>query len=778
MESNRSSALRGLLMATVYLLGLFGIVASGGGGGGSDSDSTGISYTGNTDPAVITPFNATRLVENVVVGQVILGSSSGGAARIDTSTDSLSQGIGLIQVPGRLALTLRHTIQASPQFASRSFGVAARTEVDETQSCDNSVGSIHITGFVEDDGTGTLTLDYVNCLEGNETLDGTVTVQVNAFDFGFFIPIDAVYSFSILTLTSSELNVSLDGSIHSQVSIATQTERLTVGRLVARNNTTGEMLMLSNQVSIIEYDNIITPSSLSQTITGRVYDSIHGYVDVATFAPLIFSTMNQIFADSGELLLTGGSGTSIRITVLADTVIMLELDLTGDGFLVGMFTVMLWDDLGGTAGSDLGDDDNDGMHNSWERANGLDPNDASDAAADNDGDGASNIREYYAGSDPNNPGSLPDIDRPAIEATFFAPAASYTAGSGPRAIAVDNFDTDGNPDVAVANWNDNGVSVLLGDGAGGFGSDASFAAGPSPSAMAVGDFNGDGNRDLAVANFGGPSVSILFGTGSGSFGAPVNFALTAPLNPTAVAVGDFNVDGNQDLAVTMSFGFSNVTPGHVAVLLGNGSGGFGAPASYAVGGTPWSVAIGDFNNDTKLDLAVANNLVETVSVLLGDGAGAFGAATELAVAGKPGAVKIADFDSDGNADLAVAVSTSVVNNSHVAILAGTGTGTFGPAVTFVLDRINGAEPNGIAVADLDGDLRLDLVISNGRTDNLFVLIGDGAGSFGVSNYFVTLGNQPAAVAAADLDGDLIPDLVAATDTGTASLATVSLNNLP
>jgi hypothetical protein len=275
MELSRSSNPRRLLLTTIYLLGLFGIVASGG-GGGSNSDPTGISYTGNTDPAVITSLNATRLVENAVVGQVILESSSGGAARIDTSTDRLSQGIGLIQVPGRLVRTLRHTIQASPQFASRSVGVEARTEVDETESCDNSGGSVHITGFVEDDGTGTLTLDYVNCLEGTETLDGTVTVQVNAFDFGFFLPIDAIYSFSILTLASSEFNISLDGSIHSQISIGTQTEQLTVDRLVARNNNTGEMLMLSNQVSIIEYDNIITPSSLSQTITGRVYDSIHG----------------------------------------------------------------------------------------------------------------------------------------------------------------------------------------------------------------------------------------------------------------------------------------------------------------------------------------------------------------------------------------------------------------------------------------------------------------------------------------------------------------------
>ena len=81
----RISTSRRFFLITAYLFGLLGIVASG--GGGSSSDSTGISYTGNRDPALITSFNAARLVENIVVGQSILGSSSGGVVRSDISID-------------------------------------------------------------------------------------------------------------------------------------------------------------------------------------------------------------------------------------------------------------------------------------------------------------------------------------------------------------------------------------------------------------------------------------------------------------------------------------------------------------------------------------------------------------------------------------------------------------------------------------------------------------------------------------------------------------------
>jgi len=295
--------------------------------------------------------------------------------------------------------------------------------------------------------------------------------------------------------------------------------------------------------------------------------------------------------------------------------------------------------------------------------------------------------------------------------------------------------------------------------------------------VATGDFNGDGKLDLAVANFGGPSVSILLGNGTGGFAAAADIALAGQLNPSAVAVGDFNGDGTPDLAVTMSYGFSNITPGYVTVLLGNGSGGFGTPANFSVGGTPASLATGDFNGDGKLDLAVANSLVGTLSVLLGDGAGAFVAAPDVAIDGRPGAVVARDFNGDGKADLAVMVNSSLINAASVVIL--TGTGTFAAPVTIVLDRTNGANLTGLTLVDFNADGRPDLAVSDQRADRAFVLLGDGAGSFGTTNYVVALGGAPAALAVGDFNGDARADLVGATTSGNnAASASVSLSTLP
>jgi hypothetical protein len=126
--------------------------------------------------------------------------------------------------------------------------------------------------------------------------------------------------------------------------------------------------------------------------------------------------------------------------------------------------------------------------------------------------------------------------------------------------------------------------------------------------VAVGDFNRDGIPDLAVANAGNNSVSVLLGNGSGGFGAATSYPVGSA--PVSVAVGDFNHDGIPDLAV------ANANSNTVSVLLGNGSGGFGAATSYPVGSDPFSVAVGDFNRDGIPDLAVANQGSNTVSVLL------------------------------------------------------------------------------------------------------------------------------------------------------------------
>jgi hypothetical protein len=255
-------------------------------------------------------------------------------------------------------------------------------------------------------------------------------------------------------------------------------------------------------------------------------------------------------------------------------------------------------------------------------------------------------------------------------------------------------------------------------------------------------------------------VSVLLGHGDGSFGPASDFAIGG-FNPTSVGVADLNGDGKLDLAVTASNGDGSIP--FVSILLGDGNGAFGAPAQFLVGSDPKSVVIGDFNHDGKLDLAIANNLSDNVSILLGDGTGNFNTATNFPV-GSPGPSSIAagDFNGDGNLDLAVANSGSGIG-STTSILMGDGTGAFGPPTDFVVGSSGSAQPYSVAVGDLNCDGKLDLAVANINETNVSVLIGTGTGTFDAALNFL-VGNQgsgPISVALADFNGDGKLDLATA-----------------
>jgi CSLREA domain-containing protein len=335
-------------------------------------------------------------------------------------------------------------------------------------------------------------------------------------------------------------------------------------------------------------------------------------------------------------------------------------------------------------------------------------------------------------------------------ATDFTNAADANTYSGPFAVAIGDFNSDGIQDLAITNVFSNTVSIRLGDGLGGFSGSTNVSVGGGYS-VAIGDFNGDGKQDLATANNGSDTVSIRLGDGVGGFSGSTEVSVGS--GPRSVAIGDFNGDGKQDLAT------ANNGSDTVSIRLGDGLGGFSGSTEVSVGSGPTSVAIGDFNGDGKEDLATANIGSATVSIRLGDGLGGFGGSTEVSV-GNALSVAIGDFNGDGKQDLAASD-----NGNGVWIRLGDGLGGFSGSTELSVGSI----PISVAIGDFNNDGKQDLTVANYGSDTVSIRLGDGLGDFSGSTQ-ISVGSGPRAVAIGDFNGDGKQDLaVANSNSNTVSI---------
>lgn len=346
-------------------------------------------------------------------------------------------------------------------------------------------------------------------------------------------------------------------------------------------------------------------------------------------------------------------------------------------------------------------------------------------------------------------------------------------GHGPASIAVADLNHDHHPDLTVANFADGTLTVLFGDGKDHFAPapGSPFACGHSPNDIAVADLNGDGNLDLIVANTETPYITVLLGDGRGSFapsphspfatqsfphvhgvvaadfignGKPAvvtdswghnqvlmlagdgegNLILPGVLFPTGkrpyqrLRSADFNRDGRPDIVTT------DMDDNAVSILLNDGRGGFRQPAGspFPAGKAPWEVVIDDFNRDGYLDLAVIpydRDLTDprqlAVTILLGDGRGVFAARSgmhsdPLSLDGCRGPNRIAagDVNGDGYPDIVV----SCAQNNRLMVFWGSKDGAFTRSTEDVQTGWSG-----LAVADLKGDGKSEIIVSNGVLDN-------------------------------------------------------------
>lgn len=335
-------------------------------------------------------------------------------------------------------------------------------------------------------------------------------------------------------------------------------------------------------------------------------------------------------------------------------------------------------------------------------------------------------------------------------------------GKAPGCVEAADLNNDNLPDLLITNEADSSVTILPGKGKVQFeeAKGSPFFAGHAVNDVAVGDFNNDGNRDLAFANHERKYLTVLLGNGQGGFAvAPKSpFPVEVIPHPHGIAAGDFNNDGRLDL-VTDSWGNNEIE-----VLFGDSLNGFKTPGTFfKVGKHPYQrVRVADLNNDGNADIITTNLDGDNVTILSGNGKGGFSEITgsPFPCGNAPFSVAIGDINADGKPDLAIvnspASTTDRTGKNGLTILTADGTGKFTTMKGSPYEA--GKIPNRVAIGDVNGDGVNDIVTSDNGSNKIYLFLMNRNGST-PSGSSITVGNHPKGVAITDLNADGKGDII-------------------
>lgn len=341
---------------SLFLSLLLALQSCGGGGGGGSSDSTSppvlpqnnVIYQGSTTATIIDATNAEALISDVLGTAVNIGSlriaSINSASRTNTTASESRFSIpGVVYALNKKIRLVNYPRKSVPGPDLQKVSAAA-TRVNENDQCDGGNGSTDIEGLLETDGTGTLTMQFINCLLGDIYFNGSLSLVVNQFDTSVLEITDATYYISNLTITGQGSSASLGGTIRTQAPVFDNTETLTAD-IVLRDDLSGDAVKTENLVLRFEYENILLQNNYSLFVSGRVYDSLFGYVDIQVDAPLYYASSQDEFPSSGgPIVFNGANGSKLITRLVSPTSVQIDVWASADSG-VNAFGTMSWSDI-------------------------------------------------------------------------------------------------------------------------------------------------------------------------------------------------------------------------------------------------------------------------------------------------------------------------------------------------------------------------------------------------------------------------------------------------